>query len=372
MSPKRGKGCKGALYGGAAMLAAALLLAGCAETQLAATAAKSVVGDKQQTPQRGIYKVGDPYQIGGIWYYPAEDYSYDETGIASWYGPNFHGKYTANGEVYDMNDLTAAHHTLPMPSLVRVTNLDNGRSIVVRVNDRGPFAKGRNLDMSRRAAQLLGYEQTGTAKVRVQVLAQESRQLAAQMKAQGAVQVASNNAARPYRVDVQPGETAPVNAPRAAVTAAALSPSAAMPAVRSAALAAPAVVATPLAQPAAPQLARAALPAAPGAPPAPLLAPAAAARTPALVQVETQAVTQTRPQRTQIYVQAGAFANADNAQRLSTQLKAFGPTKVTPIKFANQQLFRVRVGPLTSVEEGDRTLDLVVNSGHPDARIVVD
>jgi len=204
MSPKRGKGCKGALYGGAAMLAAALLLAGCAETQLAATAAKSVVGDKQQTPQRGIYKVGDPYQIGGIWYYPAEDYSYDETGIASWYGPNFHGKYTANGEVYDMNDLTAAHHTLPMPSLVRVTNLDNGRSIVVRVNDRGPFAKGRILDMSRRAAQLLGYEQTGTAKVRVQVLAQESRQLAAQMKAQGAVQVASNNAARPYRVDVQP------------------------------------------------------------------------------------------------------------------------------------------------------------------------
>jgi len=177
-----------------------------------------VLADKQPTPPRGVYKVGEPYQIGGIWYYPAEDYAYDETGIASWYGPDFHGKYTANGEVYDMNDLTAAHHTLPMPSLARVTNLDNGRSIVVRVNDRGPFAKGRILDMSRRGAQLLGFEQAGTAKVRVQILAQESKQLAAQMKAQGAVQVAANTA-RPYRVDVQQGETAPVNAPRADVTA---------------------------------------------------------------------------------------------------------------------------------------------------------
>jgi rare lipoprotein A len=358
MSPERGKRAKRALQGGAAMLAALLLLSACAETQLAATAAKSVIGDKPQAPARGIYKVGDPYQIGGVWYYPAEDYAYDETGIASWYGPDFHGKYTANGEIYDMNDLTAAHHTLPLPSLVRVTNLDNGRSIVVRVNDRGPFAKGRILDMSRRSAQLLGYEQSGTAKVRVQILGQESRQLAAQMKAQGAVQVASNNAARPYRVDVQPGESAPVNAPRAAVTAIPLT--------------APAVTSTPLPSPAPPQLARATVATAPGAAPAPLLAPSLAAKTPALVQVETQAVTQSRPQRTQIYVQAGAFANADNAQRLSSKLKAFGPTKVEPVKFANQQLFRVRVGPLRSVEDGDRTLDQVVNAGHPEARIVVD
>src|SRR3954471_571731 len=186
----------------AVLVAGGLLVAGCAETKLAVTAAKSIAADRpsQPTPARGVYKIGDPYQINGVWYYPAEDYRYDETGIASWYGPDFHGKYTANGETYDMNDLTAAHHTLPLPSLVRVTNLDNGRSIVVRVNDRGPFAKGRVLDMSRRGAQLLGYEQSGTAKVRVQILAQESKQLAAQMKAQGAVQVASNNAARPYRV----------------------------------------------------------------------------------------------------------------------------------------------------------------------------
>ena len=93
------------------------------------------------------YKIGDPYQINGTWYYPAEDWSYDETGIASWYGEDFHGKYTANGEIFNLNAVTAAHRTLPMPSVVQVTNLENVRSIQVRVNDRGPFARGRILDL---------------------------------------------------------------------------------------------------------------------------------------------------------------------------------------------------------------------------------
>src|SRR5580698_2414497 len=121
---------------------------------------------------QGIYKVGNPYQIDGVWYYPAEDWNYDETGIASWYGPGFQERYTANGEVYDQNDLTAAHKTLPLPSFVRVTNLDNGRSIVLRVNDRGPFARGRIIDVSRRSAQLLGFYGIGTAKVRVTYVSQ--------------------------------------------------------------------------------------------------------------------------------------------------------------------------------------------------------
>src|SRR5215469_12278663 len=94
-------------------------------------------------PPTSVYKVGSPYQIDGIWYYPQEQPDYDETGIASWYGPTFYGKYTANGELYDGNALSAAHRTLPMPVNVRVTNLDNGKSIVVRVNDRGPYARGR-------------------------------------------------------------------------------------------------------------------------------------------------------------------------------------------------------------------------------------
>lgn len=115
--------------------------------------------------------MGNPYRVANTWYYPKEDPSYDRTGVASWYGPGFHGKRTANGEIYNMNDLTAAHTTLPMPSYVRVTNLDNGRSMVLRVNDRGPFAKNRIIDVSRRAAQLLGFEHQGTARVRVQAVA---------------------------------------------------------------------------------------------------------------------------------------------------------------------------------------------------------
>ena len=123
------------------------------------------------------YKVGNPYQVAGKWYYPAEDYNYREEGIASWYGPGFHGKRTANGEIYDMNALTAAHKTLPMPSVVMVTNLENGRAMKVRVNDRGPFVDGRIIDLSRRAAQLMGMEQQGTARVLVELVPEDSMTL---------------------------------------------------------------------------------------------------------------------------------------------------------------------------------------------------
>lgn len=116
--------------------------------------------------QAGI-KIGKPYQVFGVWYYPADDRGYDERGIASWYGPGFHALSTANGERYDQNDVTAAHKTLPLPSYVEVENLDNGRKLTVRVNDRGPYVAGRIIDLSRRSAQLLGVDGPGTARVRV-------------------------------------------------------------------------------------------------------------------------------------------------------------------------------------------------------------
>ena len=128
-------------------------------------------------------KIGNPYVIDGKTYYPAYDPDYDKTGIASWYGPGFHGKSTANGERYDKYDLTAAHPTLPMPSLVRVTNLENGKSLVVRVNDRGPFAENRIIDLSKRSAQLLGI--TGLAKVRVQFLKAETERYLAERQQRG-------------------------------------------------------------------------------------------------------------------------------------------------------------------------------------------
>jgi len=119
----------------------------------------------------GYRKTGKPYKIAGRTYYPLESaHGYDETGVGSWYGRDFHGKLTANGENYDMHALSAAHKTLPLPTLARVTNLENGRSIVVRVNDRGPFVKDRIIDLSYAAASALGYDQQGTARVRVQAL----------------------------------------------------------------------------------------------------------------------------------------------------------------------------------------------------------
>lgn len=119
-----------------------------------------------------------PYRVNGVWYYPAEQPGYDKVGIASWYGPKYHGRPTASGETYDMNGLTAAHRTLPLPSRILVTNLANGRSLVLRVNDRGPFVDGRIVDVSRRAAELLGFRKAGIARVRVR-LAETTRRATA-------------------------------------------------------------------------------------------------------------------------------------------------------------------------------------------------
>lgn len=118
----------------------------------------------------GIFKVGNPYQIAGRWYYPKEDESYDETGIASWYGLDFHGRRTANGEIYDMDALSAAHPTLPLPTYARVTNLSNNREIIVRINDRGPYAHDRIIDLSKNAAEALDFSHQGTTRVRVTYL----------------------------------------------------------------------------------------------------------------------------------------------------------------------------------------------------------
>lgn len=129
------------------------------------------------------FKLGKPYAINGVWYRPAVDWGYVEEGIASWYGPQFHGRATANGERFDMNALSAAHRTLPLPSIVDVTNLENGRSLRLRVNDRGPFAHNRIIDVSRSAAKALGFYRKGTARVRVRLVTDESMRLAGLMPA---------------------------------------------------------------------------------------------------------------------------------------------------------------------------------------------
>lgn len=152
--------------GHAAALALGLLLAACA-SQPRPKAVSTAPVSKPAGPVVPGVKIGKPYQVFGVTYYPEDDRSYDRTGIASWYGPTFHAKATANGEIYNQDDVTAAHKTLPMPSWVEVTNLDNGRQLVVRINDRGPFVDGRIIDLSRRSAQLLGVDRPGLARVRV-------------------------------------------------------------------------------------------------------------------------------------------------------------------------------------------------------------
>src|SRR4051794_25300603 len=116
----------------------------------------------------GAYRVGKPYVVGGRTYVPEEDVNYRAEGMASWYGDDFHGRLTANGEVFDMGSLTAAHPTLPMPSYARVTNVSNGKSLIVRVNDRGPYHGNRLIDVSNKAAELLEFKGNGVAKVRVE------------------------------------------------------------------------------------------------------------------------------------------------------------------------------------------------------------
>ena len=156
----------------------AISLTSCSETSFVINSAKRLV----DLNKKSTYKIGKPYQINGLWYYPEVNYSYDEIGVASWYGPNFHGKKTANGEIYNQNELTAAHKTLPMPTIVEVTNLANNLKLKVRINDRGPFVRGRIIDLSKRAAQELDVIRNGIAKVRVRVIENESRRIAKDYK----------------------------------------------------------------------------------------------------------------------------------------------------------------------------------------------
>lgn len=130
-------------------------------------ASQRVTTSKSVPKGGGRQMVGKPYKIRGKWYTPELDPTYNETGLASWYGPNFHGRKTANGEIYDQYHLSAAHPTMPLPSYARVTNQTNGHSVVVRVNDRGPFAHGRIIDVSSKAADLLDFKSAGVAKVKV-------------------------------------------------------------------------------------------------------------------------------------------------------------------------------------------------------------
>ncbi len=309
---------------------ALFVLGACSETQLLVHTAKRI-GQGNQELQQGRYKIGNPYQIKGVWYYPAIDYNYDKSGIASWYGPGFHGKRTANGETYDQNALTAAHKTLPLPSIVQVTNLENGRSIKVTVNDRGPYAFGRVIDMSRRGAQLLGFHRKGTARVRVRVLAKESRMLAHNLK-NGATLAKIGT---PIRRDID--------------------------------VAKPGVASETLAPPTG----------AKSRTPTPKYTPRKTVVASREIVTDTGAsqmgVVSSEPVTpTQMYVQAGAFTRFDYANRTAARLRELGNVKVTSYKAKGKEYFRVRAGPIPAIDNADQVLERVIRAGFTNARIVVD
>jgi rare lipoprotein A len=302
-------------------------------TALAACAPPSVGGPG--LPTSGVYAIGKPYQINGAWYYPAEDWRYDESGVASWSGPESHGKTTANGELHDPDELTAAHKTLPMPSLARVINLDNGRSVVVRINDRGPNANGRIIDLSRRGAQLLGFEASGSAKVRVQILAEESRAIAAAARQ-----------ATPAAILAETDGPAPKPAPRGKVEASG-----------------PTNGPTTGADPAASLLKI------PDPPPATVAGAVVGGRfVPAPIVAELPV-----KGRERLFIQVGSPSNAENVNRIRSRLAALGqPASVSAASRGKQSLQRVRVGPLDNVDRADALLDTIIQAGLTEAKIVVD
>lgn len=323
------------------LIIAVLFLSGCTEIEYASHVAKSSWGTTSSgvpstttgsPTQQGAFKIGKPYQVEGTTYYPKESYDLVETGIASWYGPGFHGKKTASGEHFDTGELTAAHRTLQMPSLVRVTNLENGRSVIVRVNDRGPFARGRVIDVSERAATLLEFKNRGTAKVKLEVLPQESLRLAEIAKrgeSTKGYELAANQGGGIPAV----GAVSPANDPYQTASY----ESRGIPSVTSEPL-------TPI----------------PGHEssdgrfmPDPI-------------------VTQVAVKPSSIYVQAGSFTQYDNASRLSQTLNQVASTSIHETTVRGTRFYRVRVGPIGDVAEADRILNRVVNMGNGNAIIVVD
>jgi rare lipoprotein A len=380
------------------------VLAGCSSTPPSSPTAASVgdVPAAQARSYRG-YKIGNPYKIKGVWYYPQLDYSYDEVGIASWYGPGFHGKATANGEIYDQDDMTAAHKTLPMPSIVRVTNLDNGRSIKVRVNDRGPFVDGRIIDLSRRGAQMLGFYGAGTARVRVEIEEQESRQLAMALTGTddptGQLAMTSRAAAPassppplpipPVSTDEPPSpDDTPVAAYAAPVTAAYSETSAAAPIAVTEVAAVGSTPAGMLPEPGGhgdPALTD--LPAFysdsdPAVGPAEADPAAeghlnpwqrASFRQPSWQQASWQPSDMASDAIDgRAYVQCGAFSDRGNAERAHRQLARLGPVSVIPHSVAGRSIYRVRVGPLSSLDEAGRIQAAAAQAGFSGSHIVIE
>lgn len=279
------------------------ILPACTEVELASHVVKQAPIAPQQK-SKGYFKVGKTYKIKGKRYTPKETYNFTQTGIASWYGPNFHGKKTANGEVFDKFELTAAHKTLQMPAIVRVTNLENGRSIIVRINDRGPFSGARIIDLSERSAELLDFKHKGTAKVKIQVLPNESRDVARIAK--------GGNSTRGYEVALNQNKQTPTTIPAKRLP--------------------------PTSVPLPTQMTQKAQ-----QPPQPLTKPDA------------------------IFIQAGSFSNVVKARALAEKVSPYGTARINPTNINGSKFYRVQLGPIENQNQANNILNQLAsaNIGEP-------
>ncbi len=279
-----------------------------------ASTARPYAGPPAPGSTQGLRGTEKPYQIRGIWYYPKLDPSYDEQGIGSWYGEQFHNRRTANGEIFDMDLPSAAHKTLPLPSIVEVTNLDNGRKMKVRVNDRGPFVEGRIIDLSKAAADQLGYQRGGVARVRVRYVGPAGKTPFDERRV----------------IAAAPPPPRYVPAPKARVYAGGLPP----------------------AQPAY------------DAPPPPKAAdPGYDSSTPVIAAPSASIPAGYR-------IQAGSFANRDNAERAVSQLSQAGQASIEPVERGQGVLYRVVVDAGADEGAAFGVRDRVAALGFSDATVL--
>ena len=280
---------------------------------------------REEVKASPVYKIGEPYSVNGNWYYPKRDLTYDETGIASWYGEEFAGRLTANGEIFEPGIVSAAHQTLPMPSIVRVTNLENGRSLVVRINDRGPFVRGRIIDLSREAARLLEFSQQGTAKVRVLLLAEPTIRIEKLAK-----RGLFPNLSTTTKSEAKPEFTG-VGIPDITFSADS-------------------------------STGRSSYTSEPGQSAIDLLA-----NRPRVGDVRDIPAGSTN-----IWIQVGAFRSENSAGIVLSRIDGLGTGKITSTFRDGETLYRVRIGPVKDVALADNILEGVVDLGFQGARIIVE